>query len=375
MQSFIRYSFAVLALLFAMALPAFAEESNRGLFEGDMAGGSKAVFFVQGNHALSAYFFDVTGRQVSFAGGAVNDDGSFTLKTQLGVSFSGKLTSDKITLKFNDENLTLVRVKIFGSTADISGRFTGSGTSSNGSLDNVRILVDSQGNIFFLGSSSGRLIGGFGSITIQKLNDDGREDDADEEDDDDRDQDHHEDHHFSLTFTGNFTITGLNGETITGTLMFSHGTITGKITINGTTYDFNLDRESSSNHLANLSTRGFVNTGQGQLIAGFIVTGGPKLVLIRALGPSLAAEGVSPVLANPQVQLYESGQSTPLRANDDWQSAPNKDEIESTQIAPKDPKESAILVRLEPGTYPAVVSGADGGTGIGLVEVYEITND
>ena len=59
-------------------------------------------------------------------------------------------------------------------------------------------------------------------------------------------------------------------------------------TLGGVTYSFRAPQESSENHLANISTRGFVNTGQGQLIGGFIINGGPKLVLIRALGPSLA---------------------------------------------------------------------------------------
>src|SRR6185437_8525228 len=59
----------LLALLMALALPAIAEESKRGFYEGDLAGGGKIVFFVQGNHAISAYFFDVSGQQSGFAGG------------------------------------------------------------------------------------------------------------------------------------------------------------------------------------------------------------------------------------------------------------------------------------------------------------------
>ena len=104
------------------------------------------------------------------------------------------------------------------------------------------------------------------------------------------------------------------------------------------TYFFRAPQESSENHLANISTRGFVSTGQGQLIGGFIITGGPKLVLIRALGPSLAA-GVSPVLENPVLQLFSG--ATQLRSNDDWQSASNSDDVIATALPPQDRRRQA----------------------------------
>ncbi len=97
------------------------------------------------------------------------------------------------------------------------------------------------------------------------------------------------------------------------------------------------------------------------------------MVFIRALGPSLAAAGVNPALANPQLKLFQN--DTLLRQNDDWQSAPNANEMIATTIPPTNAKEAAILIRLEPGTYTTVVDGADNGTGIALVEVYEIDRD
>ena len=90
-------------------------------------------------------------------------------------------------------------------------------------------------------------------------------------------------------------------------LTFGHGAQLGDFTLAGMTYFFRAPQESSENHLANISTRGFVHTGQGQLIGGFIITGGPKLVLVRALGPSLAAQGVSPALDNPVLKLMSGG--------------------------------------------------------------------
>jgi hypothetical protein len=125
--------------------------------------------------------------------------------------------------------------------------------------------------------------------------------------------------------------------------------------------------------MANISTRGLVGTGQGQLIGGFIITGGPKLVMIRAMGPSLAAAGVSPALANPSVALYAKG--TQLASNDDWKTNANAADITASGIAPNDDLEAALLIRLEPGAYTTIVSGVGGTTGIGLVEVYEIGSD
>ena len=172
-----------------------------------------------------------------------------------------------------------------------------------------------------------------------------------------------------------FSLSLLSGEAVTGSLTFGHGTQLGEFTLNGETFFFNAPQESPANHLANISTRGFVNTGQGQLIGGFIITGGPKLVLIRALGPSLAAFGVTSALQNPVLKLIGSDGVTEIRSNDDWQSASNGADIIATSIPPQDPSESSILIRLEPGAYTAIVTGANNTTGIALIEVYEINRD
>jgi hypothetical protein len=160
---------------------------------------------------------------------------------------------------------------------------------------------------------------------------------------------------------------------ITGSFMITEGTFTGTFQTSAGTFTVNTFKSSLFNRMANISTRGLVGTGQGQLIGGFIITGGPKLVLIRAMGPSLAAAGVSPVLANPSVQLFTG--STLLASNDDWKTNANVAQIVATGIPPTDDLESALLVRLEPGAYTTVVTGAGTSTGIALVEVYEIGSD
>jgi uncharacterized delta-60 repeat protein len=125
--------------------------------------------------------------------------------------------------------------------------------------------------------------------------------------------------------------------------------------------------------LINLSTRGFVSTGNGIMIAGFIIRGNtPKRVLIRAIGPSLTQAGVAGALANPQVTVVDrDGQ--PVASNDDWQTpTANGVEVQNTGLAPGNPNESAVVATLDPGRYTALVSGVGGTTGVGLVEVFDL---
>ena len=393
----------LLALLIALAIPAFAEESKRGFFEGDLAGGGKIVFFVQGNHAISAYFFDVSGKQTGFAGGGAGNDGKFTLHTNDQRTITGTIGTNSITATFLNQTITANLVPVFGPTDTIAGRYSAPAQSSAGNIE-TKILIDSQGNIFLTGKHGNTTIGGFGTITITgnstptptpTATPTGTPsatptatatatatptatptatatatpgDGEDEDDDQDRDEDAN-----MPSINATFNVTLVTGEMINGNLTFSHGVIFGSFTWNGVVYTFRGGEESAFNHLANISTRGFVNTGQGQLIGGFIITGGPKMVLVRAMGPSLAKFGVSPVLADPKLQLMQN--QTLLRENDNWQTAPNASDIRATKLPPDDPKESAILIRLEPGNYTTIVTGADGGTGIALVEVFEMDRD
>lgn len=130
---------------------------------------------------------------------------------------------------------------------------------------------------------------------------------------------------------------------------------------------------AASSNLANISTRGFVGTGNDVLIGGFIpgpAGRGPVKILIRALGPSLPVLGA---LADPVLELHD-GNGNILVANDDWGNAPNSAEIAATGIPPSDSHESAILTSLPPTNagYTAVVTGADGLTDVALVEFYAL---
>ncbi len=123
---------------------------------------------------------------------------------------------------------------------------------------------------------------------------------------------------------------------------------------------------------ANISTRGLVGTDDNALIGGFIVRGNTtKEVIVRALGPSLAGSTSSAVLANPLVELRD-GEGQLVATNDDWQNSDQAADIQASGIPPSDARESALITTLGPGNYTAVVRGADGGQGIGLVEIYDV---
>ena len=124
--------------------------------------------------------------------------------------------------------------------------------------------------------------------------------------------------------------------------------------------------------LSNVSARNFVGTGGNILIAGFTVDGPvAKTLLIRGIGPRLAGFGVNGVLADPKLELFSG--PTKLAENDNW-SASTGAFFSSVGAFALDvaSKDSALLVTLPPGGYTAQISGADGGTGEALVEIYEV---
>lgn len=135
-------------------------------------------------------------------------------------------------------------------------------------------------------------------------------------------------------------------------------------------YDFN---NTADSQLANISTRGFVEAGDNVMIGGFILGGsGTTQVVLRGIGPSLAQFGLNPVLMDPTLELHDGNGAT-LFTNDNWQDDPAQAaQLTSVGLAPQDPAEAAIIQSLPPGAFTAVVAGKNGGTGIGLVEVYNV---
>ena len=132
---------------------------------------------------------------------------------------------------------------------------------------------------------------------------------------------------------------------------------------------YDLDAAAPSS-LANISTRGLVQTGENVMIAGLIVGGDrPATVLVRPIGPSLGAAGIAGALEDPTLELYTAGGA--VITNDDWRET-QESEIIATTVPPSDGREAAILATLPPGNYTAIVRGKNDTTGVALVEAFNL---
>ena len=127
-----------------------------------------------------------------------------------------------------------------------------------------------------------------------------------------------------------------------------------------------------NSRLANISTRLRIGTNDDVLIGGFIITGTPsKKLILRAIGPSLVAAGISGALSNPTMELRNSSGAL-MATNDNWQQSAQSAEINASGIPPTNALESAIVATLAPGSYTAIVRGVSSTTGIGMVEGYDL---
>jgi hypothetical protein len=142
-------------------------------------------------------------------------------------------------------------------------------------------------------------------------------------------------------------------------------------------YDLDV-ADANKSRLVNLATRALVQAGAGPLISGFVVQGAvAKAVIIRATGPALAAFGVTGTLALPKLTLFDD-QGKPIIENTGWESSGISDQIIAASQSvgafglTRGTADSVILAVLPPGAYTAQVIGADGGSGVTLVEVYEL---
>ncbi len=134
------------------------------------------------------------------------------------------------------------------------------------------------------------------------------------------------------------------------------------------------DLDPASSQISNISTRGLVSAGSEALIGGFIIGGeDPTTVVVRAVGPSLAASNIPNALPNPSLELYDSEGSL-IFSNDDWRST-QAEQLINTGLAPADDREAAIVATLQPGNYTAVVHDAAAAEGVALVEVYNLETD
>ena len=133
----------------------------------------------------------------------------------------------------------------------------------------------------------------------------------------------------------------------------------------------------SASRLVNVSARTRVGQGENALFAGFVISGNvPRTMLIRAIGPTLTAFGLSGVLQDPRLDVFRSGETTALASNDNWGGAGPLVNAFTTVAAFPLPsaasRDAALLVTLNPGAYSAQISGVGGTSGEALLEIYEL---
>jgi hypothetical protein len=321
--------------------------SLHGFYRGATSAGGIVLIYIEKNSYIHINALDLAGQTIGFGEGKM-ENGNFSLALSNDQNITGVAGEHVINGTIADATFQAQRGSEFGGDHKLLGRFTGVAHGPTGE-SRVMFLIDRAGYIAMIQTSGTKpnLIrtGGFGSVTPPVAPD------------------------TTYTFTLDRTVG--SSTPITGSFTIIDGVFSGTFTTSAGTYTVNSFKTTVVHRMANISTRGLVGTGQAQLIGGFIITGGPKLVMLRAIGPSLTAHGVSPVLDNPRLELF--AKQTSLGANDDWRTNANAANILATGLAPTNDLEAALLVRLEPGAYTTVVSGS--GTsevGIALVEAYEV---
>lgn len=133
------------------------------------------------------------------------------------------------------------------------------------------------------------------------------------------------------------------------------------------------DLHTTGGRAGNISSRGQVLGGNDIMVAGFIIGGGAsKEMVIRGLGPSLQAAGVADALPDPMIELRDASGNL-VRQNDNWRTDPEAPALAQSGLAPTNESEAALHVTLNSGLYTAILQGANSSTGIGLVEVYDLS--
>jgi hypothetical protein len=345
---------------------ASAQVSLRGLYTDNVSSTLSVLFGVHDNNTVDIFVFDYSQHQIGRAPTTIDSSGNFALASPLiGYGISGTLSASGASASISAAltysqwsapmQITVARSVWFGANngdgiSIINGRFEGLAANENApGKTNVTFIVDANNNLYLIHETAGVLYGGVGTVTPN-----------------------------GSDTGGTFAVAGVRGVAITGSFTADAFVMAGTFTdaTTGGTYDFNAFRDAAANRLGNVSTRGFVGTGQNILIGGFVIEGGPKLVLIRVLGPGLAQYGITSPLMAPTVSLYHG--TTLIETNTGWQNQASQSQvqqIEATQLVPPDAGDDAILVELEAGAYSAEVSGVGGATGTALVEVYEVLLD
>ena len=342
-----------LALLIFVSINLTAQvipgNSFKGLYFGTFSNGDTFGLVVSKNSDASIFIVGTVSKSAGlFTNFAISSSGGFSI-TQNGVSIIGSIAQGIVsgTVPQKGETLSGSLVSQTGSSQTYQGYYLGTGRDSLGNQNACFFVVSSAGQVLFYITGATVTNGAIGSIDS----------------------------------SGNLALTAATGGAGSGAFStpLEGGGYSGTVNISGIgNISFTVSRKDVSYKLANISTRGIVGTGNGALIAGFVISGGAKTVLIRAAGPALQAYGVTGVLVDPQISVFNSAGAI-IAQNDDWGSSAvsSTDMIRIFNYVYAFPfsagsKDSATVLNLEPGAYTAQVSGVGGSTGAALVEVYDV---
>lgn len=318
-----------------------------GNYLGSGEAGRFALINVRGRSgALIAFSTSPTGRTYFFPSIALDVSGGFTATDSTGaVTATGTVNETGIVGSLDNGRVTLIGPAVFPSGAAPVAAGYYNGNLSGRPTSTFAAIVAPDGSIAVYVTDGTFRDAGIGNVAS----------------------------------TGAFTVVTPAGNRFTGSVEPASGFLSGSV---GGALSAGIMAASASGSsfsdgfLRNLSTRGQVGTGSNLLIAGFVVAGStPKQVLVRAVGPSLASFGVAGALIDPQLELYQG--ATRVASNDNWsgdaaiQTAAAQ--VGAFALTPAS-FDSALLMRLEPGSYTAQVSGVAGRTGIALIELYDVDN-
>lgn len=320
-----------------------------GLALGQLApagGGSAQVapgeYFIFGSEGTFAYgsgftYINYGTREFDSILTNLSPNGSFSgISQSTGRVVTGQVLSTSITMTYNGVTASASKLSVYGPTRALAGNWLGVIVDPSFGVGSLHFGVSAQGGVLVISYLGFQFDAGLGTIDEN----------------------------------GNYVVPLLSGATATGRFLPSFGKALGSVNLStGVTQSYTAVRAVPS-RLENISTRGFVGSGEQVLVGGFIIGDGGKTVFIDAKGPSLAAFGVASPVQATQISLYLGSQQ--IASNNGWRNNANSGEIVASGLAPANDRESALQVALEPGAYTVIVSSGDGSTGIGLVEVFGV---
>jgi hypothetical protein len=347
----IRTFIAAISLGLCCPAGALAQVSAAGGYFGRI-GNTELAVSIGARNAVGFFFFDYALQRLDFGSGTLRPDGQAAFSATSGrvVTITG-IRNKTVSGTYSGTPFTATYDSPFGLESSRSLPYTG--TIANPAATNGAVFailgfgIGSNGRVLIFFATDSGLQGGLGTISPTGVI------------------------RVPMTngFVWNFTFNPVDG-VATGLINTTFGNINNLSPL----HYFLVEAARPS--LINIATRGSVGAGSS-LTAGFVINKNTKILLIRAVGPTLGVFGVPGAQADPVLTLY-SGQSA-IASNDDWGTGDNPSEIQvaSAQVGAfslaAGSRDSAMLVTLEPGAYTAIVSGKSGSAqGDALVEVYEV---